>query len=82
MEFTYDVADPEMLSEALRMIRRPLQEILGGVQHRLAESGRVELSRRYAPVWYEDIVRAVQAKPRRLLAVCVGSKGNLCCDEP
>jgi hypothetical protein len=68
-EFTYDIANPETLAEALRMIRRPLQEILGEVQRRVAESGRRELSRRYAPVWHEDIVRAVQGRPRRLLAV-------------
>lgn len=66
-EFTYDIANPETLVEALRMIRRPLQEILGRVQNRLAESGRPQLSRRYAPMWQEDVVRAVKAQPRRLL---------------
>ena len=68
-EFTYDVANPEMLMESLRMIRRPLQDVLAGMERRVAESGRAELSRRYAPVWDEDIVRAVLERPRRLLAV-------------
>ena len=68
-EFTYDVANPEMLLESLRMIRRPLQDVLAGMERRVAESGRPELSRRYAPVWDEDIVRAVLERPRRLLAV-------------
>ena len=68
-EFTYDVANPETLDEAMRMIGRSLREILGEAQRRLAESGRAELSRRYAPMWQEDIVRAVQQSPRRLLAV-------------
>ncbi len=67
-EFTYDIADAEMLEESLRMIRRPLQEILVRAQTRLAESGRMELSRRYSPVWHEDIVRAVAQKPRKLLS--------------
>jgi len=67
-EFTYDIADAEMLDEALRLIRRPLQEILTRAQTRLAESGRMELSRRYSPVWHEDIVRAVAQKPRKLLS--------------
>jgi hypothetical protein len=68
-EFTFDIAKPETLTEALRLVGRPLQEILGEVQGRLAESGRGELSRRYAPMWREDIVRAVEERPRRLLAV-------------
>jgi hypothetical protein len=68
-EFTYDVANPETLAEALRMIRRPLQEVLGAAQRQVAESGRTELSRRYAPLWDEDIVRAVMQNPRRLLAL-------------
>jgi hypothetical protein len=58
-----------MLDEALRMIRRPLQELLTQAQTRLAEAGQMELSRRYAPVWHEDIVRAVAQKPRKLLSL-------------
>jgi hypothetical protein len=68
-EFTYDVADAEMLDEALRMIRRPLQENLAKAQARLAESGRAELSRRYAPAWHEDVLRAVREKPGPLLSL-------------
>jgi hypothetical protein len=68
-EFTYDVGNAEMLDEALRMIRRPLQEILGRAQVRLAESGRPELSRRYAPLWQEDVLRAVREKPGKLLSL-------------
>jgi len=68
-EFTYDVGDTEMLDEALRMIRRPLQEILSQAQVRLAESGRMELSRRYAPLWQEDVLRAVVQKPGQLLSL-------------
>ena len=68
-EFTYDVGSAEMLDEALRMIRRPLQEILGQAQVRLADAGHAELSRRYAPIWQEDVLRAVLEKPAKLLSL-------------
>ena len=68
-EFTYDVGNAEMLDEALRMIRRPLQEILGHAQVRLADAGHTELSRRYAPIWQEDVLRAVLEKPGELLSL-------------
>ena len=68
-EFTYDIGEPGVLEEALQYVRRPLRDILAAVQTRLVESGRPELSRRYAPLWHEDILRAVQKKPRRLLGL-------------
>ncbi len=68
-EFTYDIADIGMLDEALKLMQRPLRDLLETARVRLAEAGRAELSRRYAPIWHEDVVRAVRAKPRRLLAV-------------
>ena len=68
-EFTYDIADPETLPRALYMTGQSLQRILAPVQQRLIAEGRPELARRYAPIWYEDILRAVWAKPRPLMTL-------------
>ena len=68
-EFTYDIADAAVLDEALKLMQSPLRHLLATACARLAEEGRAELSRRYAPIWHEDVVRTVRAKPRRLLAV-------------
>src|SRR5579863_3881270 len=66
-EFTYDVADPETLPAAFRMIGQAMQKVLAAVETRLRESGRPELARRYAPVWHQDILNAVKKRPKRLL---------------
>ena len=66
-EFTYDVADPETLPVAFRMIGQSMQRVLAGVETRLRESGRAELARRYAPVWHQDILNAVKKRPKPLL---------------
>jgi hypothetical protein len=68
-EFTYDIADPESLPRAMYMIGQSLQRVLVDVERRLFDEGRPELARRYAPIWYEDILRAVRAKPRPLMAL-------------
>ena len=66
-EFTYDVADPETLPTAFRMIGQTMRNVLAGVETRLRESGRPELARRYAPVWHQDILNAVKKRPKRFL---------------
>ncbi len=66
-EFTYHVADPEALPCALNLIGTSLQKVLAAVEQRLHESGRPELARRYAPRWHQDVLRAVQKRPRPLL---------------
>jgi hypothetical protein len=63
-EFTYDIADPETLPRALNMIGTALQGVLHTVACRLHEAGRPELARRYGPVWHQDVLRAVQKRPR------------------
>lgn len=68
-EFTYDLADPDTLPRAMYMIGQSLQRVLAGVERRLYDEGRPELARRYAPIWYEDILRAVRAKPRPLITL-------------
>jgi hypothetical protein len=66
-EFAYDVADPATLPSALRAIGKAVRTVLAGIAKRLHEAGNPELARRYAPVWYQDILRAVQKKPKRLI---------------
>jgi hypothetical protein len=66
-EFTYELADPETLPAAFRMIGQSMQRVLAEVETRLRESGRPELARRYAPVWHQDILNAVKKRPKRLL---------------
>jgi hypothetical protein len=68
-EFTYDIADPETLPCAMNMMGRALQAVLKRIEHRLHESGRPALARRYGPVWHEDVLRAVRKKPRQLISL-------------
>ncbi len=68
-EFTYDVVDEETLPAAFHLIGSSLQAVLGKVEQRLHESGRPELARRYAPRWHQDVLRAVQKKPRQFLGL-------------
>ena len=68
-EFTYDLADEEVLPRALYQIGASLQSVLKTVERRLYDCGRPALARRYAPRWHQDVVRAVQRKPRPLLGL-------------
>jgi hypothetical protein len=68
-EFTYDIAGPETLDCATHLIGRALQAVLSRTEQRLQAAGRPELARRYGPVWYEDVLRAVQKKPRPFIAL-------------
>jgi hypothetical protein len=68
-EFTYDVADAEVLPRALYQIGASLQIVLGTVERRLYEGGHPALARRYAPRWHQDMLRAVLRKPRSLLSL-------------
>jgi hypothetical protein len=68
-EFTYDLVDPEALPCALNLIGTSLQTVLAKVERHLYECGRPELARRYAPLWHQDVLRAVQQRPRPLLGL-------------
>ena len=68
-EFTYDVVDPEVLPCALNLIGTSLQTVLEKVERRLHECGRPELARRYAPLWHQDVLRAVQKRPRQFVGL-------------
>jgi len=68
-EFTYDVVDPEALPCALNLIGTSLKTVLAKVERHLYECGRPELALRYAPLWHEDVLRAVQKRPRPLIGL-------------
>ena len=72
-DFTYDLRDyPECrttLALALKMTGLSLQGILEGIEQRLQTAGMPELARRYSPVWYQDVIRAVRLRPRLFLAL-------------
>src|ERR1700736_2328392 len=61
-DFTFDVADSATLPAACRMIGGSIQFQLGRIESRLRAAGRIELGRRYAPVWHMDVLRTVRNK--------------------
>jgi hypothetical protein len=66
-EFAWDASDPDMLGGALRSIGCPTQRALATIETRLRDAGLDELSRRYLPVWHQDILIAVKKRPRELV---------------
>ena len=66
-EFTYDLADEEVLPRALYQIGASLQGVLETVERGLYDRGFPALARRYAPRWHHDVLRAALRKPRPLL---------------
>ena len=67
-EFTYDLRDyPECrttLAATWKMTGRAIQTVLRRIEGRLLEAGMMELAHRYAPVWHQDVLVAVQKKPK------------------
>src|SRR5579883_113144 len=55
-EFTYDVADGQMVETALYKIGTTLRLVLEPVEKRLRDSGIIELSARYSHIWRQDIL--------------------------
>lgn len=66
-EFTYDPADAETMKSAWQFIGTGLRNVLAEIEARLREEGEIELSHRYEPVWYQDILRAVEKRERHFL---------------
>ncbi len=65
-EFTYDMAEPEQaLASAWRTIGMGIKAALAALEKHLFEAGRVELAHRFAPVWHQDFLVAVQNRRRR-----------------
>jgi len=67
-EFTYDLRDYpeniESLAGTWRNLGTAMRQLLEGIETRLREAGMTALSRRYAPIFHEDVVRAVQKRPK------------------
>jgi len=68
-EFTYDIADPEILESAMHNIGVSLRVALEPVESRLRAAGKAELSHRYSHVWRQDILRGVRKRPKHLIAL-------------
>jgi hypothetical protein len=68
-EFTYDIADPDTLPSALKLMNRSLQGVLADIEACLRQAGKTELARRYAPIWHEDIRREILNNPRAFLMI-------------
>jgi hypothetical protein len=72
-EFTYDLSDyPDCevtLAAAWKMIGNTLQTKMANIENRLRVAGMPALSRRYAPVWHQDVMVAVRKKPQRFVAL-------------
>lgn len=67
-DFTYDIADSATLPAAWRTIGRAIQLEMEKFAVRL-QGAPPALGRRYLPVWHEDVLVAVQKKPKRLIAL-------------
>lgn len=68
-EFTYDLRDfpwcEDTLAASWKLTGRGLQRVMGGLEARLRELGNESLARRYSPVWFEDVLVAVQRRPKQ-----------------
>jgi hypothetical protein len=67
-EFTYDLRDfpwcEDTLASSWKLTGRGLQRVMTGIETRLRGLGQEQLARRYSPVWFEDVLVAVQRKPK------------------
>jgi hypothetical protein len=67
-DFTYDLRDfpwcEDTLEASWKMTGRGLQRAMAGFEARLRAAGQETLARRYAPVWWEDVLVAVQRRPK------------------
>ena len=67
-EFAYDLGNypwsHDTLAFSWRMIGSGIQRVMQDLQRRLIEAGRVALACRYAPALYNDVLRAVEHRPR------------------
>jgi hypothetical protein len=76
-EFTYDLSGDHpdcrgTLTTAWKMIGNTLQAKMKHIESLLSDAGMDALSRRYAPVWHQDVMAAVRMKPRRYVALLAG----------
>lgn len=74
-DFTYDLGNypwsHDTLAFSWRMIGSGLQRVLAGLQQRLKQAGRLSLASRYTPTLYNDVLIAVQRRPRAYVNLLV-----------
>jgi hypothetical protein len=75
-EFTFDAGDPRTIESALHNVGVALKLALEPVEQRLRAAGRIELSRRYASAWRQDILRQVRQNSRIFTAL-LGAESKL-----
>lgn len=77
--FTYDPADPGCAAAATRLAGARVQRVLAPIEARLHGSGLHAAARRYAPVWHQDIRRAVATKPElsKVLAGLIAAESKV-----
>lgn len=67
-DFAYDLRDfpwcKDTLEASWRLTGRHTQRVMAGLEARLREAGNEHLARRYSPVWHQDVLVAVQRKPK------------------
>ncbi|MEO8100642.1 MAG: hypothetical protein ABI811_23290 [Acidobacteriota bacterium] len=68
-EFTYDLRDypssDDTLSASWKLVGRSMQRILVNIEDRLTVQGNPRLAHHYSPVWHQDVLVAVQRRPKR-----------------
>ena len=74
-EFAYDLGNypwsHDTLAFSWRMIGSGIQRVLAGLQTRLEDAGRLPLACRYTPALYNDVLLAVQHRPRAYASLLV-----------
>jgi hypothetical protein len=67
-EFTYDLRDfpwrMDTVMASMKLAGRGLQRVMEGIEQRLQAVGQDALARKYAPLWYEDVLVAVKRRPK------------------
>lgn len=67
-EFTYDLRDYPWCEKTLeltwKLTGRHIQRVMKPLEERLRLAGKGSLARRYSPVWHQDVLVAVQKKPK------------------
>jgi hypothetical protein len=70
-EFAFDLRDyPECrdtLEGTWKLTGHSLQMLMESIQRKLHDAGYPVLARRYSPIWSEDVMIAVQRKPRKYI---------------
>lgn len=67
-DFAYDLRDfpwcKDTLETSWKLTGRHMQRVMTELEARLRQAGQETLARRYSPVWHQDVMVAVQRKPK------------------